>query len=222
MRSVVLLLCVALLAANVMAFSIFNKDHKTPKDDRVRVDFYYESLCPYCQQFIGRALRTAVGTQDFWRVCDFNLYPYGNARRTRIGDDDWSFTCQHGERECEGNLIETCAIRLNEGYFYTKALPYIVCLEGNTEDWNKQSRACAYEFGLDHEAISTCATSKLGRQFMAEIADATDKLEPAHTYVPWVVVNGVHSESTENAVQSNMVKYVCSIYKGSEKIAACN
>jgi len=53
------------------------------------------------------------------------------------------------------------------------------------------------------------------------MGEATDALVPAHTYVPWVVVNGAHSTSSETAVQSNMVRYVCSIYKGSVKIDAC-
>ena len=46
------------------------------------------------------------------------------------------------------------------------------------------------------------------------MAVATENLQPAHTYVPWVVVNGAHSQTTESAVQANMVRYVCSIYKG--------
>ena len=54
------------------------------------------------------------------------------------------------------------------------------------------------------------------------MAVATETLIPAHTYVPWVVVNGAHTQSTESAVQSNMVRYVCSIYSGPEKIDACN
>jgi interferon gamma-inducible protein 30 len=53
------------------------------------------------------------------------------------------------------------------------------------------------------------------------MAIQTENLVPAHTYVPWVVVNGAHSQSTESAVEANMVRYVCSIYKGTEKIDAC-
>ena len=53
------------------------------------------------------------------------------------------------------------------------------------------------------------------------MAVATEKLQPPHTYVPWVVVNDAHSSSTESAVINNMVKYVCSIYTGPEKIDAC-
>lgn len=56
---------------------------------------------------------------------------------------------------------------------------------------------------------------------MYEIAVATEKLNPAHTYVPWIVVNDKHSTSAENAIISNMVRYVCSIYTGPEKIDAC-
>jgi interferon gamma-inducible protein 30 len=46
------------------------------------------------------------------------------------------------------------------------------------------------------------------------MAEATEKLVPAHTYVPWIVVNNQHATSAENAIIQNMVRYVCSIYKG--------
>ena len=31
--------------------------------DKVKVDFYYESLCPYCQQFIEKSLKQAAATK---------------------------------------------------------------------------------------------------------------------------------------------------------------
>lgn len=49
---------------------------------------------------------------------------------------------------------------------------------------------------------------------MYDISIATDKLNPAHTYVPWIVVNDKHSTGSENAIIKNMVQYVCSIYSG--------
>jgi hypothetical protein len=30
---------------------------------KVKVDFYYESLCPYCQQFIEKSLKVAASTK---------------------------------------------------------------------------------------------------------------------------------------------------------------
>lgn len=135
--------------------------------------------------------------QDFWKICDFNLYPYGNARRQRVGDS-WNFTCQHGPRECQGNFIETCALKLYDKY--TQALPFIICLETNANDFVAQGSKCASQLGLDWNKINTCATSDQGVKFLVEMAEVTEALNPPHTYVPWVNVNGAHSQSTESAV----------------------
>ena len=34
------------------------------------------------------------------------MYPYGNAKETQNPDGTWKFECQHGEKECTGNLLE--------------------------------------------------------------------------------------------------------------------
>lgn len=75
---------------------------------------------------------------------------------------------------------------------------------------------------MDWDRISKCSKSEEGIQYQVEIAKATEVLQPAHQYVPWVVVNGQHSSTAESAVESNMVRYVCSIYTGPEKIDACH
>ena len=120
--------------------------------------------------------------------------------------------------------METCAIKLYPDEFYTKSLPFLLCLESgasNSTDWNAKGKTCASQNNLDWNSISQCTTSKQGNDWQAEFATKTEDLVPAHTYVPWVVVNGAHSQSSESAIESNMVRYVCSIYKGTEQIAAC-
>lgn len=74
---------------------------------------------------------------------------------------------------------------------------------------------------MDWAKIDACSNSDLGRQWQHEVAVATDKLSPAHQYVPWITVNGQHSTTTENAVLSNMLSFICKTYKGTVKIAAC-
>ena len=165
------------------------------------------------------SLKTAASTKDFWKICEFNFYPYGNARRTQNGSS-WAFTCQHGARECQGNLIEACAIRKFD--YYTQGIPFSICLEENTTDFVAQGQRCAAKYSMDWNTINTCANGAEGNKLMYDISVATDKLVPAHTYVPWIVVNDKHTTSSENAIISNMVRYVCSIYTGPEKIAACN
>lgn len=68
---------------------------------------------------------------------------------------------------------------------------------------------------MDWNKISDCATSQEGIDYVVEMAEATENLNPKHNYVPWIVVNDIHSSSYENAIVSDMVKFVCSIYTGS-------
>jgi len=46
---------------------------------------------------------------------------------------------------------------------------------------------------LSWESINSCATSEQGIGYEVEMAKATEVLQPPHTYVPWVVINGKHS-----------------------------
>jgi interferon gamma-inducible protein 30 len=154
MSKILVTLLVCSLATMALGYNLVTD---LPNDGKVKIDFYYESLCPYCQQYIVGALKTAANTKDFWKICDFDLYPYGNAKRVQNGKDSWNFTCQHGVRECQGNFIETCALK----YFdkYTQALPFIICLESNSNDWIAQGKKCASQYGLDWDRINSCSTS---------------------------------------------------------------
>ena len=50
----------------------------------------------------------------------------------------------------------------------------------------------------------------------------TEALSPAHTYVPWVTVNGVHTEDIQTKAQDDLIKLVCDTYSGESKPEACN
>lgn len=39
------------------------------------------------------------------------MIPFGNCKINKTGDR-YYFGCQHGEEECNGNIIETCAFEL--------------------------------------------------------------------------------------------------------------
>jgi hypothetical protein len=60
--SKIAVLLLALLAVQcVVAVNLVEESQ--PNDDRVKVDFFFESLCPYCQQFIVGSLKTAANTK---------------------------------------------------------------------------------------------------------------------------------------------------------------
>ncbi len=60
---------------------------------------------------------------------------------------------------------------------------------------------------------------KQGDELDAQAKAATDALQPAHTYVPWVVVNGVPLGADYGALKS----VICAAYAGDRciSLSAC-
>ncbi|VVB01375.1 unnamed protein product [Arabis nemorensis] len=85
----------------------FSDDNLVAGDsDKVKLNLYYESLCPGCQEFIVDGL-VKVFDSDLHTITDLTLVPFGNAKIS----DNLTVACQHGEEECKLNAIEACAIK---------------------------------------------------------------------------------------------------------------
>ncbi|XP_023342039.1 gamma-interferon-inducible-lysosomal thiol reductase [Eurytemora carolleeae] len=72
----------------------------------VTVELYYESLCPGCRYFVETQLFPTFYKLKDAGIVQFSMYPYGNAKESQNPDGTWKFECQHGDKECTGNLIE--------------------------------------------------------------------------------------------------------------------
>lgn len=72
---------------------------------------------------------------------------------------------------------------------------------------------CAEKTQIDFTKISSCMESSLGNQVQHKFAVETENLQPPHKYVPWVTVNGIHTEDIENRALDNLVKLICETYK---------
>ena len=80
-------------------------------DDKIKIDLYYESQCPGCKALITTSFAEAMKAKGFLEMAELNFWPYGNAHETKSASG-WTYTCQHGEPECQYNLIETCSKKL--------------------------------------------------------------------------------------------------------------
>lgn len=185
---------------------------------KVDVTLYYESLCPDCQLFIRQQLYpTYLKIGDIFNL---TLVPYGNAEETKRGDK-WVFQCQHGPNECLGNLIETCAISLLKNI--SVSFPFVHCFEVSIEhsgDPKSVAQHCAKSSEIDYTPIEACVNGPQGNELEHEMAKKTDALEPQHEYVPWVTINGKHTEKIQTEAENNLLKLVCDYYEGT-KPAAC-
>ncbi|KAJ0027595.1 hypothetical protein Pint_34932 [Pistacia integerrima] len=181
---------------------------------KVTLSLYYESLCPYCANFIVNKLVNVFNT-DLYTIVNLKMVPWGNAK---IQGTNHTITCQHGENECYLNTIHACAI---DAWPVGKHFKFIRCLETQApkiQDTEAVWRQCSDDLGLSQEPIDDCYNSGRGKQLILEYADETDALHPQHKFVPWVVVNGRALEGD----YENYAAYVCKAYKGNNVPHACS
>jgi interferon gamma-inducible protein 30 len=72
---------------------------------------------------------------------------------------------------------------------------------------------CAEKTQIDFNKIDACRKSQLGNQLQHINAVRTENLQPPHKYVPWVTLNGEHTEEMEDEALSDLVKLLCKTYK---------
>uniref|UniRef100_A0A3B4YYM3 Gamma-interferon-inducible lysosomal thiol reductase n=1 Tax=Stegastes partitus TaxID=144197 RepID=A0A3B4YYM3_9TELE len=123
-------------------------------------------------------------------IMSVNLVPYGNA--------------------------QTCLMNMTK-----MAFPIIFCMESST-DVIKSAQTCTqvYSPELKWDSVMSCVKGDIGNKLMHQNAQQTQALNPPHEYVPWVTINGVHTEDLQNKAMASLFSLVCSTYKG-PKIAAC-
>ncbi|XP_028988673.1 gamma-interferon-inducible lysosomal thiol reductase [Betta splendens] len=191
--------------------SNFTRSHQTA--DPVQVGLYYESLCPGCRMFLSTVLfPTWLLLHDIMTV---DLVPYGNAVEKHDGKK-YTYECQHGEQECLGNMIETCILKLSKIPF-----PIIFCMEFSTDVINSaQSCVKIYNPELSWKSVMDCVNGTQGNELMHQNALSTQGLKPPHQYVPWVTINGKHTEDLQDKAMASLFTLVCNMYQG-EKPPAC-
>ena len=128
--------------------------------------------------------------------------------------------------------METCALDILHDKKTFKqsqhqAFWFIKCVEGDDTGVNYQDVAnkCGKEAKIADTVVAdimTCMRGPAGNALEHKEALLIGALNPPHTYVPYFVVDGVHSDAIQNAAGSNLLGYVCQNYKGAHKATACS
>ena len=182
------------------------------------IEVHFESLCPGCQDFIQHSFTAFSKADQHSLLADVVFYPYGNAYQKQSGNK-WVFTCQHGSNECFGNLIETCAVKK---FNSESAYAFLSCLETNigyySNNFTNAANYCLTNYPADKTNLWNCVQSDEGNRLQHEVGLVTERLKPAHQYVPWIVVDGVHDANVEDAILNDLLGYLC---QDQTNIAAC-
>ncbi|NXK38826.1 GILT reductase, partial [Piprites chloris] len=73
---------------------------------------------------------------------------------------------------------------------------------------------------LDRGRIAACVQGDTGMALMHRNAQLTEALDPPHQFVPWIVINGKHTDELQAQAEASLLGLVCSLYQG-EKPEAC-
>lgn len=182
----------------------------------VNFTLYMESLCPDCVDFFRDQLSPAFDAVG--SIMNLFVVPYGKATQQQHGDR-WHFECQHGKKECYWNVIETCAIHFHPSS--TVYFPFIKCIESSTALLPYIAPLCAMFQGLDYYQIQSCAGSRLGNSLEHQMGLKTEALNPPLDVVPWVTLNGVHTDEIQAQALTNLTKLIYDTYLGTRKPPAC-
>ena len=81
---------------------------------------------------------------------------------------------------------------------------------GDVETVAKQ---CAQNTSIDFTQVEACTNTRLGNELQHNYAVQTEATKPAQGFVPWVTLNGDHSDEIQDMAQTNLIRLICTTYQ---------
>jgi len=183
------------------------------------MDLYYETKCPFSQQFITGEVKPALSDpMCVFKDVHINWEPYGNAQ------DAGAIVCQHGGDECFGNKLHICAkeeFGSNEeglNNWITCHFDFLSASPANTARDIGGYQNCP---GADAAKLTACANSPTIFDHFRRVGQHTVAVHPGH--MPWAIMgNG------QPNLQGQLVQGLCQMYgqpgplQGKPKPACCS
>ena len=132
-----------------------NTGTETSTGDKVKVEFYVMSQCPYGTQ-VENAIMSVL--ENMGDAIDFQLNYI--ASETSPGQ----FQSLHGDKEVVGDIVQLCAKSYYpKNYQYMK---FVVCQNKDASNIDTNWQTCAQENGMDVSTLQKCMTSDEGKNLL--------------------------------------------------------
>jgi len=179
--------------------------------DKITLDVYIEALCPDCHAFVIQQLGPQY--ELISSFADVRIIPFGNAEFEANAEGGYTFKCQHGPEECEGNMLLSCVNRYSNST--SQAMDFTVCLMR----YPKLPSKCANSAGLDYKVLNACLNGPEGEELLHQNGVETLSLVPEHLGVPWIVFNKVWDAQYQDSAEEDLKATACKL--APEQTAAC-
>ncbi|KAL4702976.1 hypothetical protein ACJJTC_008754 [Scirpophaga incertulas] len=180
---------------------------KNIQSNKIKIDIYYETLCPGSINFFEMELQPVV--EKLSAYLDLKLIPYGFAK-TLFFAGRYSFLCQHGPLECFGNKIHSCVINVLRNN--TKAalvnsclMKYARTIGARRLSYKMVMNWCTYNLNVNTKAVWRCVHSVKGDYLLSGNGNATYAKRPP--YVPYVEISNAAGRPLE--VTGHLMLAVC-------------
>lgn len=193
----------AILAVMLVALSVLSgcgKEGTTGgavfDGEKVKVDFYVMSQCPYGTQ-VEDAIAPVLKTMG--DAIDFNLNFIG-------GEDESGFRSLHGEPEVKGDMVQLCAMSIDK----EKAMEMIVCMNKEASGIPNNWEPCAKSAGLDVEALRSCYEGEQGAELLRQSFAKAD--EAGAQGSPTMFFNGQEYSGPRDSL--SFQRTICNLVSG--------
>jgi interferon gamma-inducible protein 30 len=80
-------------------------------------------------------------------------------------------------------------------------------------DVDTVARQCAANTSIDFEKVANCTNSRVGNELQHVYAVQTESVKPTVAFVPWVTLNGNHTDDIQNMAETDLIGLLCKTYK---------
>lgn len=176
--------------------------------DNVKMDVYYESLCPDSINFIVDQLYPTWKKLEKYLTIEF--IPFGKALFSPDSSGGWDFECQHGPDECKRNMYQACFLDIHK--YYDGKVETVNCIMSSST-LDIATEMCMGRMGLDPTAIKrveACANTIWGQDYLYNMGVKTQALNPPLNFVPWITFNGDWKQTWQDGSIENLEQTLCS------------
>lgn len=151
------IIALLLMKPKINAGPTNNTNPEVDEKDKVKVEFYVMSQCPYGTQVEGGI---APVIESMGNAIDFHI------DYIVTEPSPGTFQSLHGEKEVKGNIVQLCAMKYYPDDY--KWFDFIICQNKDASNVDTNWQACAQENSMDAAKLKACLEGDEGKTLLRE------------------------------------------------------